>query len=224
MSTTEETIRMTPYERLGVAKDASADDIKKAYRKLAMKYHPDRNQGDGAKKAEESFKGAKEAYELLSDPVRRERYDRSGDEGPEPDLDDEALAVLCTFAEAALDDGAENVLMAIGEMLNLHAIEPTEQAKTARRKMRALERQRKRIRGPAVGNFLHALIDRQLELQADLLEVAEHTLKINTHARGILKAYAMVDAAPPFGVSGGHSSLFIGTESTPGVDRNYQSD
>ena len=55
------------YEVLGVAKNASDDDIKKAYRKLAMKYHPDRNQGDAASGAEEKFKEAKEAYEMLSD-------------------------------------------------------------------------------------------------------------------------------------------------------------
>ena len=59
------------YEVLGVAKNATEEDIKKAYRKLAMKHHPDRNQGDGAKKAEESFKEGKEAYEMLSDAQKR---------------------------------------------------------------------------------------------------------------------------------------------------------
>ena len=55
------------YDILGVPKNASEEDIKKAYRKLAMKHHPDRNQGDDAKKSEEKFKEAKEAYEMLSD-------------------------------------------------------------------------------------------------------------------------------------------------------------
>ena len=64
------------YEVLGVAKDASADEIKKAYRKLAIKYHPDRNQGDKA--AEEKFKEAAEAYDVLSDADKRARYDRFG--------------------------------------------------------------------------------------------------------------------------------------------------
>ena len=72
------------YEILGVAKNATDDDIKKAYRKLAMKYHPDRNQGEEAKKAEEKFKEAKEAYEMLSDAQKRTAYDQFGHAGVDP--------------------------------------------------------------------------------------------------------------------------------------------
>ncbi len=74
------------YEVLGVPKNASEDDIKKAYRKLAMKHHPDRNQGDGAKKSEESFKEAKEAYEMLSDAPKRAAYDQYGHAGVDPNM------------------------------------------------------------------------------------------------------------------------------------------
>ena len=66
------------YEVLGVGKDASAADIKKAYRSLAMKYHPDRNSGA---EAEEKFKEASEAYEVLSDDGKRQVYDRAGHAG-----------------------------------------------------------------------------------------------------------------------------------------------
>ena len=74
------------YEILGVPKNASDDDIKKAYRKLAMKHHPDRNQGDASKVAEEKFKEAKEAYEMLSDPQKRAAYDQHGHAGVDPNM------------------------------------------------------------------------------------------------------------------------------------------
>lgn len=72
------------YEVLGVERTASADEIKKAYRKLAMKYHPDRNQGEKAKEAEEKFKEVKEAYEMLSDGQKRAAYDQYGHAGVDP--------------------------------------------------------------------------------------------------------------------------------------------
>lgn len=70
------------YEVLGVTKSATAEEIKKAYRKKAMQYHPDRNPGD--KEAEEKFKEAAEAYEVLSDDDKRSRYDQFGFAGVDP--------------------------------------------------------------------------------------------------------------------------------------------
>ncbi len=70
------------YEILGVNRDASEDEIKKAYRKLAMKHHPDRNPDNP--KAEATFKEAKEAYEILSDPQKRAAYDQFGHAGVDP--------------------------------------------------------------------------------------------------------------------------------------------
>jgi curved DNA-binding protein len=70
---------MDYYEVLGLKKDSSTQDIKKAYRKLAMKYHPDRNKGD--KEAEEKFKKLSEAYAVLSDPEKRKEYDTFGASG-----------------------------------------------------------------------------------------------------------------------------------------------
>lgn len=72
------------YEVLGVPKNASEDEIKKAYRKLAMKYHPDRTQGDA--EAEVKFKEAKEAYEMLSDAEKRSAYDQFGHAGVDPNM------------------------------------------------------------------------------------------------------------------------------------------
>ena len=70
------------YEILGVAKNSSEEEIKKSYRKLAMKYHPDRN--PDSKESEEKFKEVKEAYEMLTNPEKREAYDRYGHAGVDP--------------------------------------------------------------------------------------------------------------------------------------------
>jgi molecular chaperone DnaJ len=67
------------YEVLGVAKDATAGEIKKAYRRLAHQYHPDKNPSDSA--AEERFKEATHAYDVLGDPDKRQKYDRWGNAG-----------------------------------------------------------------------------------------------------------------------------------------------
>ncbi|WP_426208657.1 molecular chaperone DnaJ [Massilia sp. TWP1-3-3] len=72
------------YEILGVAKNSSDEEIKKSYRKLAMKYHPDRN--PDSKESEEKFKEVKEAYEMLTNPEKREAYDRYGHAGVDPNM------------------------------------------------------------------------------------------------------------------------------------------
>ncbi|NDG38438.1 MAG: molecular chaperone DnaJ [Betaproteobacteria bacterium] len=90
------------YDILGVPKNAADDDIKKAYRKLAMKHHPDRNQGEGddTKKSEEKFKEAKEAYEMLSDPKKRAAYDQHGHAGVDPNRGGPGAEGMGGFAEA----------------------------------------------------------------------------------------------------------------------------
>jgi len=74
------------YEVLGVNKNASAAELKKAYRRLAMKYHPDRNTGDKSTEAEEKFKEAKEAFEVLNDEQKRAAYDQFGHAGVDPSM------------------------------------------------------------------------------------------------------------------------------------------
>jgi molecular chaperone DnaJ len=86
------------YDVLGVAKNASEEEIKKAYRKLAMKHHPDRNPDD--RHAEGRFKEAKEAYEILSDSQKRAAYDRFGHAGVDPTAGAAAGAGMGGFAEA----------------------------------------------------------------------------------------------------------------------------
>jgi molecular chaperone DnaJ len=88
------------YEILGVPKNATDDEMKKAYRKLAMKHHPDRNHGDGAKESEAKFKEVKEAYEMLSDPQKRAAYDQYGHAGVDPNMRGPGAEGYGGFAEA----------------------------------------------------------------------------------------------------------------------------
>ena len=75
------TVKRDYYEVLSVSRTASADEIKRSYRRLAMKYHPDRNAGEGKAEAELKFKECSEAYEVLSDDAKRQRYDQYGHAG-----------------------------------------------------------------------------------------------------------------------------------------------
>src|SRR5690242_21743710 len=86
------------YEVLGINRDSDEEDIKKAYRKHAMKHHPDRNPDNP--KAEERFKEAKEAYEILTEPNKRAAYDQYGHAGVDPSAAAGAGAGFGGFADA----------------------------------------------------------------------------------------------------------------------------
>src|SRR5438552_15632832 len=102
------------YTTLGVNRDASDEDIKKAYRKLAMKHHPDRNPDKGS---EEKFKEAKEAYEVLTDARKRQAYDQFGHAGLDPSAGFRAAGARGCGRAEGFGGSAEAVADILGELL-----------------------------------------------------------------------------------------------------------
>ncbi len=135
-----------PYEILGVARDASQEQIKQAYRRLAKEYHPDRNRGD--KSAEQRFKEVQAAYEVLGDPQRRAQYDRFGAGGPAPEFHTWSTRVPGDFAEFHFDFGSLGDLTSIFEQFFQRG---------PGRVRPAVRRTRAAHSGPAGGDLEHAV-------------------------------------------------------------------
>lgn len=102
-----------PYEILGVSRNATAEEIKRAYRRLAKESHPDRNRND--KRAAERFKEVRAAYEVLGDPQRRAQYDRFGAGGPMPDVHTWTSGAGAPFEDLGFDFGRADDLTSIFE-------------------------------------------------------------------------------------------------------------
>jgi curved DNA-binding protein len=102
-----------PYEILGIGRNATPDEIKRAYRRLAKEHHPDRNPGD--KSAEQRFKELHAAYEVLADPQRRTQYDRFGAGGPAPDVHNWASDTGVHFEDVGMDFGSIGDLTSVFE-------------------------------------------------------------------------------------------------------------
>ena len=100
------------YQILGVSREATADDIKKAYRKLAMKYHPDKAKGD-KKQAEEKFKQISEAYAVLSNPDKKKEYDEFGSQAFKQKFSQEDIFRGFDFSDIFGDGSSENIFSRI---------------------------------------------------------------------------------------------------------------
>ena len=120
-----------PYEILGVSRQATPEEIKRAYRQLAKQYHPDRNPND--KSAEQRFKEVQAANEILSDPQRRAQYDRFGAGGPMPEYQQWAAGGGTPFDGAGMDFGSLGDLTSIFEQF-FHRGGPSSRGRHATRK------------------------------------------------------------------------------------------
>jgi molecular chaperone DnaJ len=138
------------YEILGIDRQATQEDIKKAYRRLALKYHPDRNPEDHT--SEEKFKEATEAYEVLKDPARRERYDRFGKDG----LRDSGFGF--GFGGFGVEDAIRVFMNDFGSFGDIFGM-----------------RGRHRRSGPSRGNDLRLTVDLELE---DVLKETKKRIRV----------------------------------------------
>lgn len=175
---------MNHYETLDVQRDATADEIKQAWRRKASENHPDRDGGNP-----ELMAAVNRAYEILGDPARRASYDASGsDELPKP-LDLEARNALMTMFQAALDDGSENILVAMGTMLDAHR-RGLEQIRTnALTKSARLMKRSGKIKVKKGDNLVQMLIDQQVKQIDEQLQKLEGGLKVNARCAEMLRDY-----------------------------------
>ena len=148
---------MNPYEVLGVESTAEPAVIKKAYRKLAAKHHPDRAGGDA-----ERFKEVQAAYECLSDPDRRRRYDETGDSGspqvapPDPTI--QFLHTLLQQAMAQINTDRVHLIQAMRDAIQIKRSEFDAQRHAIRVQREKLERAMKRVKKKSGDNRIAAML------------------------------------------------------------------
>jgi curved DNA-binding protein CbpA len=174
----------TPYEVLGVAKDATLKDIKTAYRKRISDAHPDREGGDEDLAAEINA-----AYEVLSDPERRQRFDSSGstDVPRNPrDLAEQGVIVLLMSVLTDERDFHGNIIDHLRERVKANTKGVNERIKKAREKIARLERLAGRLKGPMV----EQLVENQLESARVVIVQAESQLETDRLVMELLGEYS----------------------------------
>lgn len=174
---------MTHYTTLGLATDASPEDIKRAYRSAASAAHPDRG-GDDAQMA-----AINKAYAVLSDPERRAAYDATGQDAVPGSLEQEAQAGLVQLFQAALEHG-DNLLAEVEQMLGAHMAQLLNHKNQMLAKVARLNKRSGKIRTKGPGeNLLQALIDKQIQQLDQQLMQIERGIAVNKRATEMLAAY-----------------------------------
>lgn len=164
---------MTPYETLGVARDASPDDIKKAYRREVSKAHPDREGGDTAR-----ARAVNDAYAVLSDPERRARFDATGEDAPAQTLQSKAEAALITALMQALDHESLDPLGYVRAKMNEITNRARQQHRLATKRKDGLAKMAQRARSKSGSRLLHDIIDAQIKRQQGAIDEADEATAI----------------------------------------------
>lgn len=203
------------YDELDLPKDASADQIKRAHRKGAMKHHPDR----GGKP--EKFHAIQKAYEVLGDPARRKRYDETGEGDQAPDLRQMALDRLAQLLIGAIDHFPEiEAVDIVGEMRQLiHKAKTADLATIAAQKRQIVQRERalKRLRFKGGGaNYFAQMIEASIAEKRGNVVSGERQMELHEEALKLLADYE-------YEVQQGtnHSAVFAQLASMGGTTRSW---
>lgn len=183
---------MNPYDVLGVAKEATADEIRVAFRRAASAAHPDRQGGDGERMAQ-----VNEAYAVLADPERRKRFDESGETAAQPPLDAEAIGALADIFKQAIEQDEQGILEFARAMTRntRQQIMGSQARAAAKRDSLTKKRQRVRVQGE-VANIVHAIIDAQIGAIAKQLAALDRALLVADAVEKLLDAYEEDPLAP----------------------------
>jgi DnaJ-class molecular chaperone len=168
---------MTHYETLGVGKNASAEEIKRAYREKMQKAHPDKNQGGNHEEAV----AIQQAFEVLSDPERRKRYDETGDDSAVPSIDVAARGVIVGLFRMCMDKVPESVdlIDLVRQQIAENHIHMRAEIVTASIRIAQLRRRQQRIKYKgAEKNFL----DEAIETEIAKVEAKRNVIELSMRA------------------------------------------
>lgn len=176
----------TPYEKLGLDKDATQKDIKKSYRKLAMSHHPDRG-GD-----EDEFKEITLAYELLSDAERKEKFDRTGEQEKQDSLEDQAMQLIAVIF-SQLIDAAEfngNYVAEVKQQLKHLKVKAERSVVSLNRNLNRLVSTLGRVQVEGTDhNIFASIINTKIEQIENAVKTENDRLSLLELSRGILDKY-----------------------------------
>lgn len=187
---------MSHYDTLGVAKDASPEDIKAAYRRLAQRYHPDKNHGEAAAGAAAMFLDVQKAYEVLSDPERRAQYDATGSDARQQTLAEEAKAMLLTMFDRALAADGDAVANVAAQLREAKSTMHAERA-DLQRAVAKFEKRSGRIKVKAGENLAQMLLDQAIKTRRERIAVLDRGLLVQAEAVRTLENYEPERMDPP---------------------------